>query len=207
MHDDPLSRLSFNPWAHGRKRASDQDRQATLDILTNEHLAGRLGSDEYHQRSNAAAAVVTMGEIVPLIGDLVDNPAVGPQLRTDEQSAHEAMIRLSATSIPLTPEQINHEARLRGRRKIRNSFVRYLSFLVVCAAGLLGAQAFGVNVSEAVFVVVMVIVGLFVLFPVFAVLNRESELETITEQLKAQARKHLESELEKTKKVEAQDDR
>jgi hypothetical protein len=51
-------------------RASDDDRDIVLQALERHLAAGRLQLDEFDQRSTAALAAVTLGDLVPLTSDL-----------------------------------------------------------------------------------------------------------------------------------------
>jgi hypothetical protein len=63
----------------GRMRASDKERQETIDRLRGALDEGRLRMDEYLERMGTAAEAVTYGELVPLYADLP--PAESPALR------------------------------------------------------------------------------------------------------------------------------
>jgi hypothetical protein len=54
----------------GRMRASDRERQETIDRLRAALDEGRLKMDEYLERMGTATEAVTFGELVPLYDDL-----------------------------------------------------------------------------------------------------------------------------------------
>lgn len=52
-------------------RASDQDRGVVQQALTEAYADGRLDREEFDQRSDKTLGSRTLGELVPLVGDLV----------------------------------------------------------------------------------------------------------------------------------------
>jgi hypothetical protein len=52
-------------------RASDLDRGVVQQALTEAYADGRLDREEFDERSEKALASRTLGELVPLVGDLV----------------------------------------------------------------------------------------------------------------------------------------
>jgi hypothetical protein len=53
-----------------RLRASDADRERTVQLLREHHAEGRLDVEEFHERLNAAYAAKTMGELDEILADL-----------------------------------------------------------------------------------------------------------------------------------------
>lgn len=53
-----------------RLRASDKDRDQVADILRDQYAQGRLTIEEFEERSAAALAARTMGDLAPLTADL-----------------------------------------------------------------------------------------------------------------------------------------
>jgi hypothetical protein len=51
-------------------RASDADRERTVNLLREHHAEGRLDIEEFHERLNAAYAAKTVGELEALRADL-----------------------------------------------------------------------------------------------------------------------------------------
>lgn len=51
-------------------RASDEDRQGIVGILSDAHTAGRLAPGEFYERLDAAFAAATWGELDDLVADL-----------------------------------------------------------------------------------------------------------------------------------------
>jgi hypothetical protein len=53
-----------------RLRASDADRERTVQLLREHHAEGRLDMEEFHDRLNAAYAAKTMGDLDEILADL-----------------------------------------------------------------------------------------------------------------------------------------
>lgn len=51
-------------------RAADSDRDAVADLLREQHVAGRLGADEFQERLDRCYAARTYGELDQLVADL-----------------------------------------------------------------------------------------------------------------------------------------
>ena len=64
-------------------RASDQDRAVVHRVLAEAYADGRLDRDEYDERSGRVERVRVLGDIFPLLVDLVP-----PRLSTDRSLAH-----------------------------------------------------------------------------------------------------------------------
>jgi len=79
---------------HQALRASDHDRLLVQQVLTDAYADGRLDREEFDERSEAARTVRTLGDIDPLLKDLVASRPPSPDSlvqasRTDlERLAH-----------------------------------------------------------------------------------------------------------------------
>ncbi|HCB05612.1 MAG TPA: DUF1707 domain-containing protein [Nocardioides sp.] len=84
-------RASRDPWAsfqHDPRdpavaplRASDADRNIVHGVLTDAFADGRLDRDEYDERTAAVLQARTLGELPPLVADLIpDRPLLPAQL-------------------------------------------------------------------------------------------------------------------------------
>ncbi|MBO0821925.1 MAG: DUF1707 domain-containing protein [Nocardiopsaceae bacterium] len=64
----------------GMMRASDADRDAVVSVLRDAYASGRLTLEEFHERTSAAYAGRTWGDLRKLVSDLPDRPrlAVDP---------------------------------------------------------------------------------------------------------------------------------
>jgi Domain of unknown function (DUF1707) len=58
-------------------RASDRDRDVVLRVLGDGYADGRLTHEEYDERADAAAAARTLGDLAPIIADLVPKTTAG----------------------------------------------------------------------------------------------------------------------------------
>ena len=69
----PWDRFSRDPRipSYAALRASDLDRAVALDALAEAYADGRLDREEYDARVSSAQDSKTMGELVPLLRDLV----------------------------------------------------------------------------------------------------------------------------------------
>lgn len=80
----PWAGFSADPRGRAARkmRASDRDRDHAAGILGNAYAEGRLRSEEHSERLDAALASDHLGDLVPLISDLVvptpSTPAVRP---------------------------------------------------------------------------------------------------------------------------------
>jgi Domain of unknown function (DUF1707) len=61
-------------------RASDMDREAVVAVLRDAYTAGRLTLDEFDERTSAAYAGKTWGELRALTADLPEMPEMGADL-------------------------------------------------------------------------------------------------------------------------------
>jgi Domain of unknown function (DUF1707) len=53
-----------------RLRASDADRERTVQLLREHHAEGRLDMEEFHERLNAAYEAKTIGDLDEILADL-----------------------------------------------------------------------------------------------------------------------------------------
>lgn len=78
---------------HAALRASDADRALVSSVLADAYADGRLDAQEYDERESANLAARTLGDLPPLLSDLVTStgrtPAVAPP-RTHAQLRREA---------------------------------------------------------------------------------------------------------------------
>jgi hypothetical protein len=65
----------------GGIRASDHDRESTVEVLREAYTAGRLDLDEFDERTNAAYASKTWGDLRELTTDLPAEPQLGADLQ------------------------------------------------------------------------------------------------------------------------------
>ena len=83
-----LNSYKARPWegpdmtSDGGIRASDHDRESTVEVLRDAYTAGRLDLDEFDERTTAAYASKTWGDLRELTGDLPTTPRLGADLQT-----------------------------------------------------------------------------------------------------------------------------
>lgn len=77
------SAFRHDPREHVALRAADADREAVHAILAEGYAEGRLSAAEHDDRTTALWRVQTLGELLPLIADLVpeSEPAARGSLR------------------------------------------------------------------------------------------------------------------------------
>jgi hypothetical protein len=66
----------------GGIRASDHDRESTVEVLREAYTAGRLDLDEFDDRTTAAYASKTWGDLRELTSDLPTAPRLGADLQS-----------------------------------------------------------------------------------------------------------------------------
>ncbi|HEY4702188.1 MAG TPA: DUF1707 domain-containing protein, partial [Streptosporangiaceae bacterium] len=64
----------------GGIRASDHDRESTVEVLREAYTAGRLDLDEFDERTSAAYASKTWADLRGLTTDLPSEPRLGADL-------------------------------------------------------------------------------------------------------------------------------
>ncbi|MBJ7358072.1 DUF1707 domain-containing protein [Nocardioides sp.] len=100
-------------------RASDADREVIHGVLAEAFADGRLDRAEYDERSTSVLAARTLGELPPVVADLV------PSLP----------VRTSSGRVPLvaaTPGDIQRRAEEKWRDDRRNAFFGFVGPTVVC---------------------------------------------------------------------------
>jgi hypothetical protein len=77
----------------GGVRASDADRERTIEVLRESFAEGRLTPEEFHERVDLGYAAKTMAELAELITDL---PPVSSSLASADTDPHEVEPRRAA---------------------------------------------------------------------------------------------------------------
>lgn len=70
------------------ERIADRDRQDAIASLSHARDEGRLTSDEFDQRSTAARAATTWGDLAPLFSDLPRSAPTGGHAPVDDGYRH-----------------------------------------------------------------------------------------------------------------------
>lgn len=159
MNASPLwSRFSADPRSYGRVRASDADRAVVSDVLSEGYALGQLDVEEFDERTEAAAKIKTLGEVPELIEDLVlADPAEVEPGKLDDAGRAQALARLEAERVPITPEQIDAAAQKYYRDRVRRA--------------LLGAVAGPVGIVLAIWAISSIASGGFIFFwPIFVII-------------------------------------
>lgn len=97
---------------HAHLRAGDVERQLVLDELAASYADGRLSREEFDDRSTTATAARELGELPPLVADLIRSGV--PALRS--------------------PAELERRAVLRFERERREAFWAFLSTSGICWA-------------------------------------------------------------------------
>lgn len=129
MNSRPLwSRFSADPRAHGQVRASDADRAVVTDVLSEAFALGQIDAEEFDERSEIANRLKTLGEVPDLVQDLIIAEAgdVEPG-DLDDSARAQALARLDADRVPITPEQIDAAARKYYKDRVRNALLGMLA--------------------------------------------------------------------------------
>jgi hypothetical protein len=84
-------------------RASDVDREVVVDTLRDAYTAGRLTLEEFDERTSAAYAGKTWGDLRKLTEDLPSQPVLG----SDVPGRRLPPAVLPATALPSHPERNN----------------------------------------------------------------------------------------------------
>lgn len=114
-------RFTFDPRReeHARLRAADRDRDVVNEVLGTAYAEGRLTPSELDERSDRVVQAKTLGELPPIMDDLVIRSSATPALRDTRA-----------------------EAELRYRRQRREAMFSFLTPTLICwviwAATMLG---------------------------------------------------------------------
>lgn len=103
------------PAANAVLRASDADRDVVRQVLVEAYADGRLDRDELDSRSEAAAAARTLGELPPLVSDLVAR--VPPH---------------SFAPAPVPPDEMQRRAVAKYQSDRREAFLGFLGPSLIC---------------------------------------------------------------------------
>ncbi|MDQ4054584.1 MAG: DUF1707 domain-containing protein [Actinomycetota bacterium] len=101
-------------------RASDADRDVIRHVLATAYADGRLDRQEFDERSDAVASARTLGELPPVIADLVPERAV--------------VRRSSGSLVDASPDELRKRAELAWESERRNAIVGFVGASLVCWA-------------------------------------------------------------------------
>lgn len=101
-------------------RASDRDREVIRSVLATAYADGRLDREEFDERSEAVSAARTLGELPPVIADLVPE---------------RALVQASSGSlVDATPADLQRRAELEWESDRRSAVVGFFGASLVCWA-------------------------------------------------------------------------
>ena len=80
-------------------RISDADREAAVELLSEQYAVGRLTRDEFDERSDAVWSAKTQGDLAPVFADLPPTPQQGRRGRLPAGAPH----RPRWWPVPLAP--------------------------------------------------------------------------------------------------------
>lgn len=133
--------------AHVDLRASDHDRDVVAGVLTAAYADGRIDRDEHAARTQTLASAKTLGELPPLMSDLV------PQHPSP---------RVSGSLVGLSREELRDRAHQRWQERRRSAILGFLGPTVICWAIYLAVN--GLDSSAFPWpLIVMAVAGLHVL--------------------------------------------
>lgn len=103
--------------ANAQMRASDADREIVRSVLTEAYADGRLDQDELDERSDALTTARTLGELPPLVLDLV--PDLTP-------------VRHTAAPPPIRQGDLHEKAVAAYDRERRERLLAWLTPTLIC---------------------------------------------------------------------------
>lgn len=103
--------------AHEGLRASDRDREVVRRLLGDAYAAGRLDRGELDERLDATSSAVTLGDLPPLVADLVPAAPAAPA---------------GSTVVPSTDEERTRRAVERFEKERREALWTFVSASTVC---------------------------------------------------------------------------
>jgi hypothetical protein len=111
-----------DPWAssphdprrpeHAALRASDADRDVVLRVLGEAYADGRLNREELDERSDQAASARTLGQLPPLLADLLPTSS-------------------TASPVPVAAADLDRAARERYARRLREALWGFVSISAI----------------------------------------------------------------------------
>ncbi|GAA4689889.1 hypothetical protein GCM10023226_29730 [Nocardioides nanhaiensis] len=120
MTPDPWVAFPHDPRdpAHSGLRASDAERELVRQMLTTGFAEGRLDREEYEERSDAVDTARTLGDLPPIVADLVP-------LRP-------APVRRTGELVGLDPTDLDRRAQETWRAERRSAVLSLLGASLIC---------------------------------------------------------------------------
>ena len=100
---------------HAHLRASDRDRDVVREQLSTAYAEGRIDRDELDERTEAVTGAKTLGQLAPLLRDLVPAAGAAP-----------------AVSTHAVPGDLHAEAERRYRQQRRQALLAFLTPTLIC---------------------------------------------------------------------------
>ena len=121
MEGDVWSTFEHDPRdpAAAPLRASDADREVIHAVLAEAFATGRLDRAEYDERSSSVLAARTLGELPPVVADLV------PNLPARTTTGHVPLVAATSTDIQRRAEE-------HWRDERRNAFLGFIGPSLIC---------------------------------------------------------------------------
>ena len=123
-YDDRVDKEFWSSFTHDPRdaqyrsmRASDQDRAAVQQALTEGYADGRLDREEFDERTERAAQSRTLGELAPIVSDLVSTASLAASRSGLAQA---------------TPDEIHRRAVAAWRSDVRDAAAGCLIPSIIC---------------------------------------------------------------------------
>lgn len=101
-------------------RAADRDRDLIRTVLAAAYADGRLDREEFDERSEGVTAARTLGDLPPLVADLVPDRAI---------ERHP-----SSSLVGASPQELRRRAEVHWQAERRNAVVGFFGASLVCWA-------------------------------------------------------------------------
>ena len=109
--------LDPRPPANAAMRAADRDRDVIRTVLASAYADGRLDREEFDERSEQVTSARTLGDLPPLIADLVPDRAI--ELRT------------TSSLVGASPQELRRRAEDHWHAERRNAIVGFFGASLV----------------------------------------------------------------------------
>lgn len=158
-------------------RAADRDRDLVRSMLTAAYADGRLDRDEFDERSERVAAARTLGELPPIVVDLVSEPPM-PVTRTQ-------------ALVAATPQELQRRAEEKWAADRRSAVLGVVVPSLICWA-IWVATAWGDSGFEAGFPWPLIVTAATLANLIKVVATRQESVESEVKRLQAKQAKALE---------------
>ncbi len=176
---DPWAGFAHDPRdaAHAGLRASDQEREVIRQVLATGFADGRLEREELDERIDALAVARTLGDLPPLVADLVP--------------LHPVVRRATDALVHAGQEDLRRRAETTWRAERRSAVLSLVGVSLVCWA-IWTATSFSGGRFEAYFPWPLVVTAALLARLVRVQLTREQAIADETQRLERKRAKELE---------------